>query len=186
MVDAEGLCSPEDVLTFWFDELRPEHWFKPPPALDAQCDRRFRESHLALARAVPPSWHATPQARLAAIILFDQLPRNMYRGTPLAFATDGLALREARLAIEAGADIGLGVDQRAFLYIPFEHSENLVDQTLSLTLYTALGDAEYLDFAIRHCEIIRQFGRFPHRNAILGRVSTEAETAFLAQPGSGF
>lgn len=186
MADAAGLCTPDEILTFWFEELAREDWFRPPPGLDDQCDRRFRLTHLAVARAITPEWRATPANRLATIILLDQMPRNMYRQTPLAFATDGLALIEARLAIDAGADTGMSVDQRAFLYLPFEHSENLGDQNLSVRLFTALGDANYLDFAIRHCEIIRQFGRFPHRNAILGRVSTEAEISFLSQPGSGF
>lgn len=186
MTDAEGICTPGEVLSFWFDELHPRDWFTPSPGLDTQCDRRFRLTHLALSREVLPEWRETPQSRLATIILFDQMPRNMYRATPLAFATDGLALREARIAVEAGADRGLSVDQRAFLYLPFEHSENLLDQTRSVALFTDVGDARYLDFAIRHCEVIRQFGRFPHRNAILGRVSTEAEISFLSQPGSRF
>lgn len=186
MANAAGICTPEEILSFWFDELQPQDWFTAQPGLDSQCDRRFRLTHLALAREVAPAWRETPEVRLAAVVLLDQMPRNIYRGTPLAFGTDALALREARLAIDAGADIGLSVDQRNFLYLPFEHSENLVDQTYSVKLFTELGDANYLDFAIRHCEIIRQFGRFPHRNAILGRVSTEAEIAFLSQPGSRF
>lgn len=186
MAGTAGICTPDDVLSFWFDELQPQDWFKPHPALDSQCEQRFRTTHLELARAVPPEWRATAKSRLATVVLFDQMPRNMYRGSPLAFATDGLALREATLALEAGADIGLSVDQRVFLYLPFEHSENLVDQAKSVALFTDLGDGYYLDYAIRHCEVIRQFGRFPHRNAILGRVSTPAEVAFLSQPGSGF
>jgi uncharacterized protein (DUF924 family) len=186
MVDAAGICTPEDILSFWFDELHPQDWFTPPPGLDSQCDRRFRPTHLALAREIAPEWRATPQNRLAAVILLDQMPRNMYRGTPLAFATDGLALREAGLALDAGAEAGLSLEQRVFLYLPFEHSENLADQERSVRLFTELGDVGYLDFAIRHCEIIQQFGRFPHRNAILGRVSTAAEITFLSQPGSGF
>ena len=136
MADAVDICAPEDVLSFWFGELQPQDWFKPHPALDSQCEQRFRLTHRELARGVPPVWRATPMARLATIVLFDQMPRNMYRGTPLAFATDGLALREASLALEAGADRGLSVDQCVFLYLPFEHSENLVDQ---------------MDFNQRHC-----------------------------------
>ncbi len=186
MADAAGICTPEEILSFWFDELHPQDWFTPPPGLDSQCDRRFRLTHLSLARDVGPEWRETPERRLAAVIMLDQMPRNMYRATPLAFATDGLALREASLAIDAGADAGLSVDQRSFLYLPFEHSESLADQVRSVRLFTELGDANYLDFAIRHCEIIRQFGRFPHRNAILGRVSTAEEITFLSQPGSGF
>jgi len=186
MAAAAGICTPDEVLSFWFDELRPEHWFDPPPGLDQQCDRRFRTTHLALSRGVDAEWRATPMNRLAGVIVLDQLPRNMYRASPLAFATDGLALREASLAIDAGADREMSVDQRSFLYLPFEHSENLVDQARSVKLFTELGDADNLNFAIRHCEIIRKFGRFPHRNAILGRVSTAAEIDFLSQPDSQF
>jgi uncharacterized protein (DUF924 family) len=186
MADAAGICSPGEILSFWFDELRPEHWFNPPPGLDQQCDRRFRTTHLALSRGVEAEWRETPENRLAAVIVLDQMPRNMYRASPLAFATDGLALREASLALDAGVDQEMSVDQRAFLYLPFTHSENLVDQARGVKLFTELGDAEYLNFAIRHCEIIRKFGRFPHRNAILGRVSTAAEIDFLSQPGSRF
>ncbi len=186
MPDANGMCAPEEIVSFWFDELSPEAWFAPDSALDAQCDRRFRLTHLAASRHLDDRWRATPLARLATIILFDQLPRNMYRASPLAFATDCLALREARLALDAGADHGMSVDQRAFFYLPFEHSEDLRDQMDSVRLFSDLADPRYLDFAIRHCEIIRRFGRFPHRNLILGRVSTEAELAFLTQPGSSF
>lgn len=186
MMDDGAICSPREILEFWFEELAKEAWFKADASLDAQCDRRFRLSHIAISRDIDDRWRASPLARLAAIVLLDQIPRNIYRASPLAFATDGLALREARLALSADADLELTVDQRAFLYLPFEHSENLRDQTDSVRLFSALGDPTYLDFAIRHCEIIRQFGRFPHRNAILGRVSTEAELAFLDQPGSSF
>ncbi|CAN7458540.1 DUF924 family protein [Pararhizobium sp. LjRoot238] len=186
MADAADVCTPGEILSFWFDELRPEHWFNPPAGLDEQCDRRFRKTHLALSRVVGAAWRGTPENRLAAVIVLDQIPRNMYRASPLAFATDGLALREARLAVDAGADREMTIDQRAFLYLPFEHSEDLVDQTRSVKLCTDLGDADYLNFAMRHCEIIRKFGRFPHRNAILGRVSSAAEIDFLSQPGSRF
>ncbi|WP_438747733.1 DUF924 family protein [Pararhizobium sp. O133] len=186
MANAGEPCTPEDVLAFWFDELSPDDWFKPQVEVDQRCEELFRGAHLTMARALPPEWRVTPSARLAAIILLDQIPRNIYRGTPLAFATDGLALREARLALNAGANLEVAANWRPFFYLPFEHSENLVDQTLSVKLFTELGDADNLDFAIRHCEIIRQFGRFPHRNAALGRLSTEAEINFLSQPGSSF
>jgi uncharacterized protein (DUF924 family) len=186
MAVSSEICGPEEILSFWFEELKPEHWFEPSEELDAQCERRFRLTHLALARDIGDLWHVSARSRLAAIILFDQMPRNMFRGSPLAFATDSLALREAKLAIAAGAEAHLSVDERAFLYLPFEHSENLIEQQRSVEMFTALGDANYLNFAIRHCEVIRQFGRFPHRNAVLGRVSTPAELDFLTQPGSRF
>ncbi|KQS97989.1 MULTISPECIES: DUF924 family protein [unclassified Rhizobium] len=186
MADTRQICTPDEVLTFWFDELRPQDWFEPTAEVDLQCDRRFRETHLALAAAISPYWRDTAAGRLAAIIVLDQIPRNIYRGTALAFATDGLALREARFALDAGADLDVPVDQRPFFYLPFEHSEYLADQVVSVKLFTELRDAEHLDFAIRHCEVIRRFGRFPHRNAALGRVSSRAEIDFLSQPGSSF
>ncbi|MCA1494096.1 DUF924 family protein [Sinorhizobium alkalisoli] len=186
MTDQSTNCTPEDVLRFWFGELSYEHWFTPSAELDRECVQRFRDAHLALSRHVDDVWRASPRNWLAAIILFDQLPRNMYRGSPLAFATDGLALREAQLAIGASADKAVSPEWRAFFYMPFEHSENLADQTMSVKLFTELGEPNYLDYAIRHREVIEQFGRFPHRNGIVGRRSTPAEEAYLAKPGAGF
>ncbi|TCM58734.1 uncharacterized protein (DUF924 family) [Rhizobium sp. PP-F2F-G48] len=182
----ETLCEPQDVLSFWFEDIDPENWYKAHPTLDAECDRRFRASHLALSRDVPPAWRETPEGRLATLILFDQMSRNIYRGSPLAFATDGLARREARLALEAGADQAVEPVRRAFFYLPFEHSEAMPDQDLAVQLFTALGDPVLLDFAVRHREIVARFGRFPHRNAILGRLPSPQEEAFLLQPGSRF
>ena len=186
MSEGDNVVSPQSVLSFWFDELSDSDWFQPTEALDAQILRRFRLTHLALSREVPPEWHADASSRLAAIIVLDQFPRNMYRASPLAFATDGLALREARLALEAGADKQVHARQTAFFYLPFEHSEVLVDQDLSVDLFSKLDNENYQDFARRHRDIIVEFGRFPHRNAILGRVSTPAELEFLKKPGSGF
>jgi uncharacterized protein (DUF924 family) len=182
----ENAIRPLDVLTFWFEDTDPEHWYAAHPALDAECDRRFRASHLALSRFVGPEWRETADGRLGAVILFDQMSRNIYRGSPLAFATDGLARREARLALEAGADQAVDPVRRAFFYLPFEHAESMPDQDLSVRLFTALGDPVLLDFAVRHREIVARFGRFPHRNAILGRTSSPQEAAFLDQPGSRF
>ncbi|MCZ4092936.1 DUF924 family protein [Sinorhizobium psoraleae] len=186
MADEIEICTPEEVLKFWFTELSYEQWFAPSEELDRHCVQRFQASHLALSRKLDDIWRETPRNWLAAIILFDQLPRNMYRGSPLAFATDCLALREANLAIGASADLAVSKEWRAFFYMPFEHSENLADQTTAVKLFTELGDANYLDYAIRHRQVIEQFGRFPHRNAILGRTSTPAEEAYLAEPGAGF
>ncbi|MDK1388300.1 DUF924 family protein [Sinorhizobium sp. 8-89] len=186
MADEIEICTPEEVLKFWFTELSYEQWFTPSEELDRHCVQRFQASHLALSRKLDDIWRETPRNWLAAIILFDQLPRNMYRGSPLAFATDCLALREANLAIGASADLAVSKELRAFFYMPFEHSENLADQTMAVKLFTELGDADYLDYAIRHRQVIEQFGRFPHRNAILGRTSTPAEEAYLAEPGAGF
>ena len=184
---ADGdVAEPMEVVEFWCELLEPEHWFSPPPQLDAHIRNRFAATHLALARCVPDAWRETPDARLAAAIVLDQFPRNMYRNTPLAFATDWIALREARLALEAGADAKVAFGRRHFFYLPFEHSEDIADQERSVALFKALGDMNYLDYAHRHHAVIRDFGRFPHRNAVLGRRSTPAELDYLALPGSGF
>jgi uncharacterized protein (DUF924 family) len=184
---ADGdVAEPMEVVEFWCELLKPEHWFTPPPQLDAHIRTRFSATHLALARGVPEAWRETPDARLAAVIVLDQFPRNMYRNSPLAFATDWIALREARLALEAGADAKVAFSRRHFFYLPFEHSEEIADQERSVGLFRALGEMTYLDYAHRHHAVIRDFGRFPHRNTVLGRRSTPAELDYLALPGSGF
>ncbi|MEQ8306702.1 MAG: DUF924 family protein [Hoeflea sp.] len=178
--------TPETVLEFWFSELTPKQWFVKEDAIDRQIAERFTGLHLALAREVPDTWRATPEAWLALTIVYDQFPRNIYRDTPLAFATDGLALREAKQAIAAGADARVSKDRRIFFYMPFEHSEDLADQDMCVALCEALGDETYLDYAHRHRDVIAKFGRFPHRNPIFRRESTPAEEAYLSEPGAGF
>lgn len=178
--------QPEEVIRYWFETLSPDDWYGAPPEVDADITRRFREVYDRLREAVPDTWLRSPQGRLAAIIVLDQFPRNIYRGRPQAFATDDKALALAKDAIAAGADMDLPPEQRAFLYMPFQHAENLADQRRSLELYGNLGNANNLDFAVRHYEIIARFGRFPHRNAVLGRASTPEEFAFLKEPGSSF
>jgi uncharacterized protein (DUF924 family) len=186
MPESDQVAEPQDVLSFWFDELSDRDWFSPTAALDAQIFRRFRVTHLSLSRQVGPRWRAEPSARLAAIIVLDQLPRNMYRGSPLAFATDGIARREARLALEAGADQLVHARQRTFFYLPFEHSEEIEDQHLCCLLFSKMANPELLDYAHRHRDIIARFGRFPHRNGVLGRLTSDAESEFLQEPGSRF
>ncbi len=176
----------DEVLRFWFDELSRAQWFSVTQELDAEIRDRFGELHLAFARGELEDWRVKPHYHLAAIIVLDQFSRNIYRGTPLAFAADWIALREARLAVETGADQAVAPERRAFFYLPFEHSEMMEDQERSVSLFTALGDEQYLDYAQRHLDVIRQFGRFPHRNALLGRVSTNAELDYLSKPGAGF
>lgn len=178
--------TPEEVFSFWFTELTRKDWFEKNEALDEAMRRHFAATHLSLARGELDAWRASPQDRLAAVIMLDQISRNIYRGTPLAFATDWLALREAKLAIEAGADMMVLPEERCFFYLPFEHAEELAEQDRSVELFTLLGDAEYLDYAERHRAVIREFGRFPHRNALLGRESTAAELEYLSKPGAGF
>jgi uncharacterized protein (DUF924 family) len=176
----------EEVVSYWCDTLTAENWWNSTPELDAWVHAQFGATHLALSRGVGPEWRASPEARLAAIIVLDQFPRNMYRASPMAFATDWLALREAQLALEAGADQAVDYGRRHFFYMPFEHSEALADQDRSVQLFEAHGDAMYLDYAIRHRDVIAEFGRFPHRNAYLGRASTPQEEIYLAQPDAGF
>ena len=181
-----SIRSPQDVVTYWCETLAPKDWWQPTPELDASVRDRFASTHLALSQAVTPEWRESPQARLAAIIVLDQFPRNMYRSSPMAFATDWIARREARLALEAGADMLTDHGRRHFFYMPFEHSEDLADQDLSVRLFEAHGDEMYADYAVRHRDVIARYGRFPHRNAFLGRASTPDEEAYLAQPGAGF
>ena len=183
---AGDVKTPADVFSFWFRELTPKDWFEKNDTLDEAMRKHFAATHLALAGGELDAWHSSPQDRLAAIIVLDQFSRNMYRGTPLSFATDWLALREARLAVGAGADMAVTADERCFFYLPFEHAEDLAEQDRSVELFALLGDENYLDYAERHRAVIRQFGRFPHRNAIIGRESTGAELDYLSKPGSGF
>lgn len=178
--------TPESVLDYWFNDLAFKQWFGKSDAVDAEITRRFRDPHLALARLCDGRWREEPDAVLAAILVFDQFPRNIYRGTPLAFATDCLALALAEDAVARGLDQQVAPERRAFFYMPFEHSERLADQDRCVALFAALGDPVFLDFAERHRQVIRDYGRFPHRNAILMRVSTPEERAYLARPGAGF
>lgn len=178
--------TPDSVLDFWFSELTAKDWFVKSDAVDRRITERFADLHLALSRGKAEEWRATPEARLALVIVYDQFPRNIYRGSPLAFATDGLALKEAKAALAVGSDKSVGEDRRIFFYMPFEHSEALDDQERCVALFETLGNANYLDYAHQHQEIIKLFGRFPHRNPILGRTSTPEEKAYLAKPGAGF
>ncbi|MGK2921773.1 MAG: DUF924 family protein [Methyloceanibacter sp.] len=180
------IAEPEDVIRFWFEELSPDDWYGPPPRVDAEIAARFGETYETLKEGVPPAWLDDSQGVLAAILVLDQFPRNMFRGSRQAFATDAQALALSKDAIAKGMDMKLPPEQRAFIYLPFQHSEDLNDQDRSLALFTALGNPINLDFAIRHQEIIARFGRFPHRNEVLGRESTPEEEAFLKQPGSSF
>lgn len=165
-----------EVLKFWFG-LDQAQWFK----VDESLDHRIREQFLRLwqeKQALPPeTFLLDPLTALAAVVLFDQFPRNMLRGHADQFATDSLALAVARGAVERGLDAKLDSDERAFLYQPFEHSESLDDQRQSVLLFTALGDPMYLNYARKHHDLIVRFGRFPHRNAMLGRAPRPDEIA---------
>lgn len=176
----------EEVLDFWFRELAREAWFAKSEATDALIRSRFLKLYEQIAALPPEAAWTSPRRALATILVLDQFPRNMFRGTPRAFATDRQARDVALGAIERGWDEGLDKDARAFLYLPLEHSEVLSDQERAVELFARLGDAEYLRYAVAHRDIIARFGRFPHRNAVLGRTSTPDEEEFLRQPGSAF
>ncbi len=178
---------------FWFGVPgSPEHgrkrkaWFTADDAFDAEIRSHFLGDFEMAARGDLDSMADGSIGALALIVLLDQFPRNMFRGTARAFATDPKALSIAEAAVTRGLDQALSDIERAFVYLPFEHSERMEDQDRSVALFEALGDAESLDYAVQHRVIIERFGRFPHRNAILGRESTPEEEAFLKEPGSSF
>jgi uncharacterized protein (DUF924 family) len=181
-----GAVCIDEIIRFWFEELQPKDWFRTDESVDGTIASRFGATYQDLRLGVPAFWLDTPEGFLAATLLLDQFPRNMFRGEARAFATDELALALAKRAIAEGIDIKLSPEQRSFIYLPFQHSEDKADQARSVALFTALGQPLGHDFALRHQAIIDRFGRFPHRNAILGRKSTQEELMFLAEPGSSF
>lgn len=173
-----------EVVGFW-RQAGARAWFNGGEAFDRQCEDRFLPAHLAAARGECESWLETAEGTLALLLLLDQIPRNVFRGSGHAFASDGLARHYADRALAAGHDAGFETSLRAFFYLPFEHSEDLADQRRSVALFTALGDANYLDYAVAHLQVIEHFGRFPHRNHALGRESSAEEQAWL-DAGGGF
>lgn len=176
--------SVEDVLRFWLDDVGPQGWFRRDAEADAAIGERFGK--LLAERAALPAEAAlaSPRQLLATLIVLDQFSRNMHRDSPAAFASDPLARAIARLAVERGLDREVPLEVRHFVYLPFEHSEDLADQETSVRLITKLGDDTYTRYAKAHRDVIARFGRFPHRNAALGRASTPAEVTFLQQPAS--
>ncbi|CAZ88553.1 MAG: DUF924 family protein [Thiomonas sp.] len=178
--------APDAVLDFWFREIEPAQWFKADPAFDALLRTRFGALHSQAVRCELFTWRATPQGRLAEIIVLDQFSRNLFRGDPRAFAADAQALTLAQEAVACGADQALTQQQRIFAYMPYMHSESASIHVVAETLFRANGLANNLDFELRHKAIIDRFGRYPHRNAILGRESTDEEIEFLKLPGSSF
>ncbi len=176
----------DEVLGFWFEELTSDDWFGGGEAVDERIRERFLALHEALRSHVPASWRTTARGMLAAVIALDQFPRNLYRGDRRAFAADAAALGLAREALERGLDRGMSKEERKFLYLPFEHSEDPAEQARSVELFATLEDENTLYYAARHKEIIDRFGRFPHRNAALGRESTPEEIEFLKEPDSSF
>ena len=176
-----------EILAFWFAPGMTERWFKKDPAFDREVRDRLGARHEKAAAGGFEDWRATPEGCVALIVLLDQVPRNFYRNDRRAFATDGMALAVTRHALAQGFEAALTQDQRGFLYMPLEHSEALEDQELSLRLTGPLDeDPSWHEWALPHRDIIARFGRFPHRNATLGRETTAEEAAFLEQPGSSF
>jgi len=177
-----NLPTPADVTAFW-RTAGPAKWFRKDTAFDQEITTRFLASHEAAAAGRLSDWEATPEGALALLILLDQLPRNMFRDSARAFATDPLARAVADRAIARGFDDSVASGERQFFYLPFEHSENLADQERSLALWRRVGDRKVDRYAEIHADIIRRFGRFPHRNAILGRATTPEEQVFLDAGG---
>jgi uncharacterized protein (DUF924 family) len=185
------MITPDDVLGFWFasDHTRfRDAWFKADAAFDADC-ARFADALRAARAAALDHWADTARGMLALIVLLDQFSRNLHRGSPDSFAADAQARAFARNAVARGFDRTLHPVERCFVYLPFQHSEDLADQDEAVRLFEALrialGDAT-VEYAYRHRDLIRRFGRFPHRNAVLGRDSTPEELRYLAPPGAGF
>jgi uncharacterized protein (DUF924 family) len=195
----------EAVLHFWFgdldssgcaDSVHSERWWKKDEAFDAEIGRRFGGLHAAIAAGEREAWRSSDRGALAYVIVLDQFSRNMFRGTARTFAYDDQALAAALAAIDRGVDRRLAFDERTFLYMPLMHSENLAAQERCTGLFTSWREeaaagaagraAGFLDYARRHRDIVARFGRFPHRNAALGRASTAEEAEFLKQPGSSF
>jgi len=184
----EHRSMDQDVLRFWFEETSPQQWFSKSNAFDTAISERFGAEVLSVGAALeagkPPPWGSEIKALLATVILLDQFPRNIYRDSPDAFRFDPLALSLAHRAIETGEDMKLQPLERSFLYMPLMHSEALTDQLKCVELMEArVGTEDNIHHAKEHCKVIERFGRFPHRNAILGRESTPEEVTYLEQGG---
>ena len=177
---------PHPILHFWFTELTPKQHYAKDAALDDAIRTRFGATLEAAARCELFAWRATPEGRLAEILVLDQFSRNVYRDTARAFAQDALALALAQELVASGQDRSLPLAQRSFAYMPYMHSESALIHAQAVTLFAQPGMENSLRFAQRHQAIIERFGRYPHRNALLGRVSTADELAFLNEPGSAF
>ncbi|MBY8827137.1 DUF924 family protein [Hephaestia mangrovi] len=179
-------AAAQGVLTFWFDETTEEQWFAKDDTLDRTIAARFGALRDAVLASGAAGWDGDPDTLLAAIILLDQFSRNIHRGSREAFAADSLSLDLTHRALARGWDETIAPERRAFLYMPLMHAEDREEQRLSVDCFTRLGNAENLDFARKHRAVIDRFGRFPSRNQALGRVSTEAEKAYVSQPGAGW
>jgi uncharacterized protein (DUF924 family) len=185
-MNAARPAEADAVLHFWFEELTPEDWFRKNPSVDRRIAERFGSTLAAAARCELFHWRGSARSRLAEVLVLDQFSRNIYRDTPAAFANDALALALAQEAVAHGCDLELPVPQRVFLYLPWMHSESALLHEQALQLFATPGMEKNLEFERRHKAIIDRFGRYPHRNAALGRTSTPEEIEFLGEPGSAF
>ena len=177
---------PEIVLNFWFEELTPSDWFSANERVDSLIRERFGELHAKATACELSHLRQTAEGSLAEVLVLDQFSRNLYRGSALSFASDAQALSLAQVAIDKGLDLKLSALQRSFLYMPFMHSESLLIHEQAVRLYEGLGRADNLEFEYRHKRIIERFGRYPHRNEVLGRPSSTEELEFLTIEGSSF
>ena len=176
----------QSVLEFWFHEVSPKQWWKTDPAFDKLIAARFFDLHRQAIRAELFGWRAVPTGRLAEIIVLDQFSRNLHRGNGLAFASDAMALALAQEAVACKADLALLPEERVFLYMPYMHSESTLIHQVAARLFKEKTPKQNYDYELRHKAIIDRFGRYPHRNTLLGRPSTAEELAFLDEPGSSF
>lgn len=183
MKDTKG-----EILSFWFGEVTPAQWFQSNPDFDAEVRRRFARDHRMALDGIYDGWMEDVDGALALTILFDQFPRNMYRGQAAAYGTDPQARDVASHALDKRFDVLVPPLKRRFFYLPFEHSEDMADQDRSVALFAAMKDADPVayDYALRHREVISRFGRFPHRNLAMGRTSSADELTYLAEPNAGF
>ena len=178
--------SPESILDFWFNELSSKQQFSKDPVLDQMIRNRYLDALKSASQCELFGWRTSPQGRLAEILILDQFSRNIYRNSAQAFAQDRLALALAQELIERGDDLQLNTVQRPFAYMPFMHSESALIHEQAVKLFSQIGLEQSLRFEIRHKAIIDRFGRYPHRNELLGRESTPDELSFLKESGSSF
>jgi len=176
----------QEIIDFWFQEIDPAKWWVKDPEFDQLIRDKFLTIYEQAKVCELYTWRTTAKGRLAEVIVLDQFPRNMFRGTALSFATDSLALTLSQEAVSIGADQALTTTEKSFLYMPFMHSESLGIHQQAVKLFELNGNESNLKFEIKHKEIIEKYGRYPHRNEILGRESKQDELVFLTQPGSGF
>jgi len=176
----------QKILTFWFEEIQPTQWWSKDSQFDNMIIDRFSAIHTKATQCELYNWRKTPEGRLAEIIVLDQFSRNIFRDTPLSFTNDALALSLSQEAIRLGADKDVSEHKRPFFYLPYMHSESKAIHEVAIDLYASLGDEDNLAFEWKHKIIIDRFGRYPHRNNILGCTSSKEELAFLTEPSSSF